>query len=99
MKAIEQYFRVVLFVVAILQNKIQFFPHKFELSTLGSERVKTVLVFILGPVHTNVFAQERLLSWFSFEETHTFRCVFAYRPHYNDRKSFSSKTLTFESAV
>ena len=32
---------------------------------------------------------------------HTFRCVFAYRPHYNDRKrwSFSSKMHTFESAV
>ena len=34
-------------------------------------------------------------------KTHTFRCVFAYRPHYNDRKrwSFSLKTHTFENAV
>ena len=42
MKAIEQYFHVVLFVFDnIVQNEIPHFPLSFELSTLGSERVKS----------------------------------------------------------
>ena len=40
MKAIEQYFQVVLFVFDNFQNEIQDFYLSFELSTLGSERVK-----------------------------------------------------------
>ena len=44
MKAIEQYFQVVLFLTIILQNEIHDFPLSFELSTLGpSESVKFYL--------------------------------------------------------
>ena len=42
MKAIEQYFQVVLFVVDNLAIEIRDIFLSFELNTLGSERVKVI---------------------------------------------------------
>ena len=61
-----------------------------------STHFQTSIIYASGPVHTDAF---------SFQKTHTFGCVFGYRPHYNaerfHRKRIHLKTLsrveTFEN--